>query len=353
MAANDTIITKLPTGNIDVIEGDRQFSLEPWFNVYKQGSNASEKVIIMENRVKTIESFTPERVLKVVQSDGTEITISDADTLYSQLRDNFFQSNPFPTDSGLESSLGNVPGRDTVNKYGESVDCDSGVLTDLWDGADGVTSTDIWTPPTEARVHQLKSISALDIDTTGTGARTVRIDYLPNWDTKEATIIVALNGVTNVALPPLVMINRMECLTWGTGGLNAGVITATADIDTTVTSAILAGNNQTQQAIYGIPSTQKLRVSKFFTYITKGAGTTRRADGNVLFMRDPNVNAINNTAWTNKENFDSLETETPWEHDYGDIPKKFSGPGILKFQVISNTNNTKVVGGFDATLTNN
>jgi len=252
-------------------------------------------------------------------------------------------------DFGLQVSLDLIDGYKTVNKFGETTDADSGVPTDIWDGADGSTSTDIWTPPTQARVHQLTSSSAND-DTGGSGAITVKVDYLPDWDTAEATTTVTLNGTADVALPSLVMINRMKVLTWGANGLNAGDITATADTDGTVTSAILAGNNQTQQLIYGVPSIQKLRVNKFFAEIVKGTGTSQRGDAEVLMMRDPNTNVSDNTAWTNKENFLLVEGQNPWNHDYRNTPKKFDGPCIVKIQVTTNSNNCKVIGAFDAFL---
>ena len=46
-------------------------------------------------------------------------------------------------DYGVEVAMGLVPGATKVNKFGEAIDCDSGVLTDLWDGANGALSTDV------------------------------------------------------------------------------------------------------------------------------------------------------------------------------------------------------------------
>ena len=242
----------------------------------------------------------------------------------------------------------------TVNKFGEAIDCDSGVLTDIWDGADGATSTDIWVPPTTARIHAVVSTSASDSFAPAIGTQLVRIYGLVDWDTDETSEVITMNGTTPVnTVNSYVIIHRMICETWGTGGVNIGVITATAATDLTITATILARANQTQMCIYGIPSTQYLDVVEFGASMVKGAGATQRGDGEILLMIDPDTNAINNTAWTNKENFLIVEGNNPWRHDYGtDTPKRFTGPCILKIQVTANSNNTKVLGYFDAKLYN-
>lgn len=254
---------------------------------------------------------------------------------------------------GLEVSLGNVAGYQTVNKFGEANDCDSGVLTDIWDGADGTTSTDIWVPPTAARLHDLVSTS-VDDNSTRQGAKTIRVYGLTDWDTAEISEDIIMNGTTTVTtVNSYVIIHRIKVLTWGTIGSNAGVITATAQVDGTVTAAVLTGNNQTQMCIYGVPSVQDLRVSKFLASLVKGTGTTQRGNGEVLTMTDPATNVANNTAWTNKENFLLVEGNAPWEHDYDNVPKKFNGPCIVKIQVFTDANNVTVIGGFDAFLVDN
>jgi len=256
---------------------------------------------------------------------------------------------------GLEASLGNIPGKTTVNKFGETINADSGVATDIWDGS---TTQPIWLAPTAARVHTIVSTSNTDSDTggvvaQGAGARTVRISYLPDWDTKETTVDVVLDGTTGVTMPAAVMIHRMKCLTWGANGVNAGVISATAASDATVTASILAGNNQTQMCIYGIPSTQKFRMTQAGASVVKNTGVTQRADGEILFMRDPETNVVAGTAWTNKENFLLVEGQNPWGHMYGEVPKKFDGPGIIKMQVTANAADVKVVALFDGILIDN
>lgn len=256
-----------------------------------------------------------------------------------------------PNFNELLFSLGLIDGFETVNKFGEAIDCDSGVPTDIHDGADGSasTGTDIWVPPTQSRIHNITS-SNLNDTSAGSGAKTIRVFGLVDWDSAEVSEDIIMNGTSDVATSnSYVIIHRVQCLTWGADGMNQGDITATAQTDNTVTAAILTGNNQTQMCIYGVPSIQKLRVSKIYSEIVKSTGSTQRADGEVLVMIDPATNAANNTAWTNKQNFLLVEANNPWTHDYKE-PKKFDGPCIVKIQVTTNSNNTKCIGGFDGTV---
>ena len=279
---------------------------------------------------------------------------------FASVQDSALSHMPVGANFGLEASLGNLSGYATVNKFGQASDCDSGVLTDIWDGADGTTSTDVWAPPNAARIHTIVSASDADSDTGGsnpqsTGARTMRVWYLADWDTAEATEDIILDGTAGVAMTnAAVMIHRMRCLTWGSGGVNAGIIKATAATDSTVTAAILAGSNQTQMVIYGVPSTQKLRVSQFCVEILKTAGGSVKASGEVLVMPAPATNAATNTAWINKENFSVNEAVGPWKRPYPEsAPKKFDGPCILKIQVNADTNNSVCTASFDGTLVDN
>jgi hypothetical protein len=146
----------------------------------------------------------------------------------------------------LEIARGNVPGISVVNKISRNIEVDSGVTADAWDGGHTVASGGVslvWVAPTQARVHQLVSSSTADDgDPVGNGARTVKVWYLPDWDTPETSITVTMDGTTNVALPSLVIINRMQVVTKGAAsGPNAGIIKATADTDGTISSQIRVG----------------------------------------------------------------------------------------------------------------
>lgn len=247
-------------------------------------------------------------------------------------------------DFGTEVGRGNVPGYSKVNKYGEALDCDSGVLTDIWDGADGITSTDIWVAPTVARVHNLASASAADA-AAGTGMRTCRVYGLIDWDTDEVSEDITLNGVTNVAtINSYVIIHRIVGLTFGSGGTNAGIVTATAVTDATITAAIQAAEGQTLMAIYGVPSTKDIYVKTAMVTALRSVSTVK-VDATIWAKENVDQS---DAGFITKERF-SLSDSHNWPRHW-DPPKSFSGPCIVKIQVDTNASNTQVSAAFDAYL---
>lgn len=249
-------------------------------------------------------------------------------------------------DFGTEVGRGNIVGYSKVNKFGEALDCDSGAATDVWDGADGTTSTDVWVAPTQARTHDLASTSAADA-AAGTGMRTCRVYGLTGWDADEVSEDVTLNGASNVATAnAYVIIHRIKGLTWGSGGTNAGIITATAQTDVTVTAAIQAGESQTLMCIYGVPSTKEIHLQHIkCTVIASGPSAT--ADGRLLVRENADQS---DSAFVTKEKF-SITELLEFDHEWGGVGKSFSGPCVVKVQVVSDTNNTEVTSDFDAYLT--
>jgi len=262
-----------------------------------------------------------------------------------------------PTSANIDFSIqvarGLVPGFYKVNKFGEAIDCNADAATDVWDGADGSTSTDVWVPPNAARTHAIVSTSTDDDNTSGTGMRTVKVYGLTSWDTKETSEIVILDGTDAVdTANDYVIIHRMHGVTWGTGGQNAGIIKATAATDSTITAAILATQNQTQMIIYGIPSTQTLYIKSMHASLVKDTGASAKADGELLVMPNADDNAAANTAWVNKENFLFEEGLPPWSHYYDPV-KTVAGPAIIKIQVTADTIASKAIASFDAYVIDN
>lgn len=251
-------------------------------------------------------------------------------------------------DFALAAARGSVEGYSTINKYGQALDCDNGVDTDIWDGADGVTSTPIWVPPTAARIHDIKSTSANDDGApVGTGMRTIEIKGLTGWDAVETFETVTLNGTGNVATAnSYVIIHRMEGLTFGSGGTNAGIITATAQTDATITAAIQAGEGETLMAIYGIPSTQTLHIMYMRTGVLFAAG----AEGDVTLLAKLNADQAD-AGFVTKERGEFSDS-SPFDRTYG-VPKSVTGPAIVKIQVKTNTNNCAVSAAIDAYVADN
>lgn len=103
---------------------------------------------------------------------------------------------------------------------------------------------------------QLKLVSANANDAAaGTGARTVRIVYLDDEGNGPYCETVTLNGTTPVstASSNLCYIERMEVLTAGSGGKNAGVISLKSADEQTTIGSIAAGDNATQWAHHYTP----------------------------------------------------------------------------------------------------
>jgi hypothetical protein len=258
-------------------------------------------------------------------------------------------------DFGVEVSLGNVPGYTKINKFGLALDADSGIATDVWDGADGTTSTDVWVAPTQARVHAIVSTDIDDSDSGGvnpqsTGMRTVRVYGLQTWSSAESSEDVTLDGTTAVNTSnSYVIIHRMKGLTFGSTGSNEGIIKATAAVDGTITAIIQAGQGQTQMAIYGIPDTQTMHIKGITADVPKAGGVSGVLIDAKLLVKE---NADQSDAgFINKEQFffsDTLLLRRTYE-----IPKSVTGPAIVKIQVNTNKDNTDVSAAFDAYVVNN
>lgn len=172
---------------------------------------------------------------------------------------------PFPVDANFarQVALGNITGYALRKLYGSAA---------LTSGPKIVESGTI-AFPTAARTHQVKSDSTDDAS-AGTGARTVVIEGLDDsYDEQSET--VTLNGTTNVATANTYLrINRMYVATAGSGEVNAGNITATANTDLTVTCRIDTGyaDNQTHSTRYTVPNGKTALVLKWWgnLFITDG-----------------------------------------------------------------------------------
>lgn len=254
----------------------------------------------------------------------------------------------------LEVQRGNVSGCSAINKFGRNTDIDGGVLADIWDGGNTGDVSLIWVAPTEAKTHTIASSSASD--TNGdVGARTVRIHGLTSWGANAVTEDVTMNtGSPPVTSNSYVIIHRMQVLTKGATNVNVGTITATATGNGTITAQISPGQGQTQMAIYGIPSTQKAYLARYYASMNKAAGVgaaTGYVDMGLCFNPEPSDELLN---FLIKETSGlSLDGSSSFEHLYGGIPKVFAGPGILKVQCLSGTANMDISAGFDLCLIDN
>jgi hypothetical protein len=255
------------------------------------------------------------------------------------------------TEQGLAISKGVVPGHKTVNKFGRTTNADSADPTDIWDRANATNDQAIWLAPTAARVHAIASTDDNDGKTSApnsTGARTVRVYGLADWDTAESSEDVTLDGTTGVNTRPYVIIHRIKVLTSGASGPNIGTITATAASDSTVTAQINPSEGQTQMAIYGVPSTQSAYVTSFYANVERDSPAGVTCLIRLLWCfnveSQSTIYQIKHTTSLNKG--DDVQ-------QFYDPPNTFAGPGILKLQVNADANDAIVDGGFDLIVADN
>lgn len=262
-------------------------------------------------------------------------------------------SRQFSRDFALDVARGLVSGITSENKFGRNIEVDSGVTADIWDGGHTVGSGGvslIWVAPTAARTHTIASSDANDTS-GGTGARTVRIWGLTGWGVAEANEDVTMNtGSPPVTSNSYVIIHRMQVLTKGATNVNIGTITATATTDSTITAQIRPSQGQTQMAIYGIPSTQTAYVGHFYGAANKAGGAAGLLDFQLSFNPEPDAELTN---FLVKHTFGIQTVGTSALTNTYETYKTFAGPGILKVQAISGTNDMDVSAGFDFFLVTN
>lgn len=245
-------------------------------------------------------------------------------------------TNPVPVLDGLAIAAGRQDTYATVHKFGENTDLDAAVEETIWDGGG------IWVPPTEARTHDIASSDANDTS-AGTGARTIKVFGLDASGvlTDET---VTMNGVSNVAtVNTYTMVYRMHVVTAGSGGQNAGAITATAQIDDTVTAQISATLNQTLMAVYKVPAATTAYV---FSWYASLLGATNSNVDIGIYCLDPNADAVYRPV-----QIQGLKgAGSSHIHHCCSIPIQMAANTIITLQATADGNNQSVSGGFDLVL---
>ena len=260
-------------------------------------------------------------------------------------------------DLGMAVSAGRIAGVKSLNKFGRSTNVDSSEDTDIWDRANATHDQAIWVAPTAARQHSIVSASDADSDTggvkaQGAGARTLRIYGLTSWTSKEVSEDVVMDGTQAFNTSnSYVIIHRMKVLTKGaTVGANVGLITATAASDGTITAQINAGQGQTQMAIYGVPSVQKLYLVSFYAVSNRAAGPSGLVDITLKVNPEPDVER---TGFLTKHTTSISSGTLPSIFHTFVVPKTISGPCIIKIQGNASANDFDVSAGFDGMLIDN
>lgn len=259
-----------------------------------------------------------------------------------------------PQNSSLDIARGKVPGQTHINKFGLARDGLQLTATDIWDRADSIPTQSIWLAPTAARIHQITSTNVADDGTpegAGAGAQAVRIWGLLDWDTKEVSEDIILNGTANVpTTKSYVIIHRMKVIPLGTTyATNVGNITATADTDATVTAQITAGQGQSNMAILGVPSVQIGYLTNFTVnaHNTGNPSTVMEADFELLINEHPNIDT---TVFINKSNTGIIITGNNATTRKYEPYKIIETPAIIKIQGASTLVDSEASAEFDIIL---
>lgn len=254
----------------------------------------------------------------------------------------------------LTVAEGLVSNTTAVHQFGRAPDGVQTSATDIWSRADATPTQQIFVAPTQARTHTIASTSTDDDSDAGAGARTMRIWGLTSWSAAEVTEDVNLDGAgtNNVQTAnSYVIINRMKVLTSGTTSVNVGVITATANTDSTVSAVILAGQGQTQMAIYGVPSTQTFYLTNFEGSINDNTAQTR-VDLLMMVNETPSTSELN-VNFIHKHNVQLQNSGSSFIEMNFDPYFSISGPAIIKLQGIANIADVDTYAGFDGYLVTN
>lgn len=239
-------------------------------------------------------------------------------------------------DFSTNVSLGRVSGMSVMDKFGRNPDIDTGTdPEDLWDRGG------IWQAPSVACKHNIKSTDSND-HATGTGAQTEEVFGLTaNYNI--GTEIIALNGTNNVPTANLyIMIYRKIVRSAGSNGANLGTLTATSQVDGTVTAQIAPGNNQTLMAIFQIPGDKTGLLSQYYGDVNESLGT-----GTVAF--DLLVKPIGEV-WQVKHHR-GMKDRVPHKFTY---PRPIAPKSLVKLgNIIVSNNNSDVSGGFEILLVDN
>ena len=158
-------------------------------------------------------------------------------------------------------------------------------------------------------------------------------------DYKEISEVIILNGVTPVPTTlEYLRINLLTIRSAGSGGANAGIISATAQVDATVTSLIIIGTNRSEQAIFTVPADIDLLLNDFYIAIGRQQSTSVtctllvRPFGEV-FQTGPSI-AGNSTGTT-----DTLHPFNP--------PVRVKAKSDIRLRASVSANNTVIHAGFN------
>jgi hypothetical protein len=239
-------------------------------------------------------------------------------------------------------SAGLITGVSTVNKFGRNPVVAAATVEDVWDGSG------IWVPPTAARLHDITSTDIRDdASPAGLGARTLEVYGLDASYALQSEI-VQLNGLGGVTTAnTYMMIHRMIVRSAGATGYNYGVISATAQVDGTITAQIKATNNQTLMAIYQIPADKTGYLYDYYMSIGR-AGGAPNTYGDMRLVIKPDGEVFQLKSFIGIHN----KGTGVWEKTYR-YPLIITEKSIIKVQTEVDDVNSDIQAGFTLQLKDN
>lgn len=250
----------------------------------------------------------------------------------------------------IEVKKGNVSGHSLVQKFGQNPDVDSGTTPEaIWT----VGGTYNWLT-TAQTLDVVSTSTADDADPAGTGAQTVTIQGLDSsWNEQTETIDMNGTGGTTTS-NTWIRVYRMWVATAGSGGGNAGSITADgttsgvthAEIDQ---SSPAGKDGQTLMAIYTIPNGKTGYVLNWYVSQIRAAGAV---GAEMILWQRPNADT---STYANRK------LHTMGAHSYSGLnmhefeahPKLNAKTDIWVEAQYASTTNLNISAGFDILLVDN
>ncbi len=305
-----------------------------------------ETIILNTSKVFTVTVVA--RYFRVTYTNGSTIqTAFRLQTIFSPSRVNVAvidDGTIQPQSPMVGLSMGDIAGIIHINKFGRNPDIDTATVPeDLWD-AGGV-----WVAPTAARIHDLASTDVADTS-AGTGAQSIEIQGLDdNWELQSETL--SLSGLANVPTSNTYRrIFRMKVPLVGSGGTNAGDITATAQVDGTVTAQVTASMAQTLMAIYTIPANKTGYMTSYYSSLNSA---NPPADMIFSLGVKPDTD-LSTSPWQTKHILGINLNGSGYIQHYFKPYMKITEKSDIRMQAVTvSDNNSDVSGCFDIILVDN
>jgi hypothetical protein len=324
-----------------------------WFSILGielPAKTESSSITTNKNIIIPCGSFAQVRIKATAYTSGTATVTYDASVGANDLDPTYGNNNTaIPTQSQL------VSGSDGTNLIPLKVDSGGRLVTSALTGfgadftfGDITTATltrtlvkrTTYTEQTTNAQRSIASASANDI-AAGTGARTVRIEYLDETGAGPFSETVTLNGTTyvNTVATNICFIEQIIVLTAGSTGSNAGILTlkaATAGGGATI-GTITATNNQTFWAHHYIPTGKICNI----TGISCGHNGTTVGSG-ALFTLNALPISVANAVETQVSDFVRLYGQTSTFARTYTSPIKVTGPARIQVYVTPETTSSTI-----------